>query len=100
MILPGAISLFAAFAPAFTQPTHHRFTILTIAAILTTGRRTVASLLLTLASLATGHRTDYQRILSRAPWCAMQLACALASRRRLRVRAPSSTLNGFVSNPG
>src|SRR5215831_16130169 len=79
MILPTeAAPLLAALAPAFTQPTLPRFVTLLAAAILTTGRRTVANLLRTLGPLAPGHRTDYQRVLSRAPWSGVQLGCALA----------------------
>jgi hypothetical protein len=78
MILPPeAIPLLTALAPAFTLPTYRRFTTLLIAALLATGRRTVANLLRTLGALATGHRTDYQRVLSRAPWSALELGCAL-----------------------
>src|SRR5262245_42559425 len=79
MILPTeAAPLLAALAPAFTQPTFTRFVTLVAAAILTTGRRTVANLLRTLGPLAKGHRTDYQRVLSRAPWSGVELGCALA----------------------
>ena len=79
MILPPeAIPLLAALAPTFTQPTYRRFVALLLAAVLTTGRRTVANLLRTLAGLAPGHRTDYQRVLSRAPWSALELGCARA----------------------
>lgn len=78
MILPPeAVPLITAFAPAFTQPTYRRFHALLIASILTTGRRTVANLLRTVGTLAPGHRTDYQRVLSRAPWSALELGCAL-----------------------
>src|SRR5919199_1041624 len=78
-ILPQeALPLLAEFAPAFTRPTYHRFVTLLAAAILTTGRRTVANLLRTLGSLARGHRTTYQRVLSRAPWAGLHLGCALA----------------------
>jgi hypothetical protein len=45
---------------------------------LTTGRRTVANLLRALGSLVGGHRTDYKRVLSRAPWSGLQLGCTLA----------------------
>ena len=31
-----------------------------------------------IATCAPGHRTDYQRVLSRAPWSALALGCALA----------------------
>ncbi len=66
-----------ALAPAFTQPTWHRFTLLLTAAILTTGRRTVANLLRTVGPLAVGHRTSYQRVLSAASWSGLHLACLL-----------------------
>jgi hypothetical protein len=80
MILPtDAAPLLFALAPAFTQPTFQRFTLLLAAAILTTGRRTVANLLRTLGPLARGHRTDYQRVLSRSPWSGLRLGCALAA---------------------
>jgi hypothetical protein len=79
MILPSeALPLLAALAPAFTRPTFRRFTLLLAAAILTQGRHTVANLLRTLGGLAPGHRTDYQRVLSRAPWSGLRLGCALA----------------------
>ncbi len=48
-----------------------------VAALVTTGRRTVANLLRTLRHRAPGHRTDYQRVLSRAPWSGLTLGCAL-----------------------
>jgi DDE superfamily endonuclease len=79
MILPTeAAPLLLALAPAFTSPTFQRFTTLMAAALLTTGRRTVANLLRTLGGLATGHRTSYQRALSAARWSGLQLGCALA----------------------
>lgn len=78
MILPPeARSLVAAFVFAFTNPTYQRFSTLLVGALLTTGRRTVANLLRTLRHLAPGHRTDYQRVLSRAPWSGLALGCAL-----------------------
>jgi hypothetical protein len=79
MILPiEARPLLDALAPAFTQPTYARFLTLVAAALLTTGRRTVANLLRTLRHLAPGHRTNYHRVLSRAPWSGLWLGCALA----------------------
>jgi hypothetical protein len=78
MILPNeAQPLLFALAPAFTTPTFQRFTTLMVAAILSSGRRTVANLLRTLAGLAAGHRTRYQRVLSQAQWSGLQLACLL-----------------------
>jgi DDE superfamily endonuclease/Archaeal putative transposase ISC1217 len=79
MILPTeATPLLLALAPAFTVPTYRRFVTLLTAALLTTGRRTVANLLRTADPLAEGHRTSYQRVLSAASWSALQLACLLA----------------------
>lgn len=78
MILPPeAHALVQVLAPHFTNPTSQRFSALMVAALVTTGRRTVANLLRTLRQLAPGHRTDYQRVLSRAPWSGLALGCAL-----------------------
>jgi hypothetical protein len=78
-ILPDAfVALFDSFAPVFTQPTYRRFLILVGAAILTTGRRTVANMLRTAGSLAPGHPSSYRRVFSQARWSMIQLACALA----------------------
>lgn len=72
-----AAPLLLALAPAFTAPTAQRFHFLLVAAILTTGRRTVANLLRTLGDLVRGHRTSYQRFLSAASWSGLQLGCLL-----------------------
>ena len=79
MILPPeAHPLVQALALHFTNPTYHRLSTLLVGAVLTTGRRTVANLLRTLRHLAPGHRTAYQRVLSRSPWSGLALGCALA----------------------
>src|SRR5215218_9485099 len=78
MILPPeAHALVQVLALHFASPTYQRFSALMVAALVTTGRRTVANLLRTLRHLASGHRTDYQRVLSRAPWSGLALGCAL-----------------------
>lgn len=78
MILPTPLAdVLLPLAPAFSAPTFHRFALLAIAAILTTGRRTVANLLRTLRCLAPGHRTSYQRVPSSARWSGLALACCL-----------------------
>lgn len=78
MILPPeAHPLVQVLAPVFTNPTYQRFSTLMVAALVTTGRRTVANLLRTLRHLAPGHRTTYQRVLSRASWSGVQLGCVL-----------------------
>src|SRR3954468_10840244 len=67
MILPPeAHPLVQVLALHFTGPTYQRLSTLLAGALLTTGRRTVANLLRTLRHLAPGHRTSYQRVLSRA----------------------------------
>jgi hypothetical protein len=77
-ILPDeSLALLDCFAPAFTRPTYRRFLVLLGAAILTTGRRTVANLLRTAGSLAPGHPSSYRRVFSQAHWSMVRLACAL-----------------------
>jgi hypothetical protein len=78
MLPDEAAPLLEALAPHFTRPTGRRFALLMVAAILAQGRHTVANLLRTLGRLAPGHRTTYQRVLSRAPWSGPRLGCALA----------------------
>jgi DDE superfamily endonuclease len=75
---PEAHPLVRSIVFTFTSPTYQRFSTLLVAAILTTGRRTVANLLRTLRQLAPGHPADYRRVLSRAPWSGLALGCALA----------------------
>jgi hypothetical protein len=79
MLLPAeARPLAFALLPVFTNPTYHRFVTLTAAAILTTGRRTVANLLRTIGQLAPGHPASYRRVLSAGEWSGLALGCALA----------------------
>jgi hypothetical protein len=75
---PDAHALVQVLAPHFTNPTYQRLSTLLVGALVTTGCRTVANLLRTLRHLAPGHRTGYQRVLSRAPWSGLALGCALA----------------------
>src|ERR1700753_1588176 len=78
MILPPeAHPLVPVLALHFTSPTYQRFSTLLVGVLLTTGRRTVANVLWTLRHLAVGHRTTYQRVLSRSPWSGLQLGCLL-----------------------
>jgi hypothetical protein len=74
---PEAHPLINALAFTFTSPTYQRVSALLVGALLTTGRRTVADVLRTLRHRAPGHRTSYQRVLSRAPWSGLALGCAL-----------------------
>ena len=78
MIVPAeGLPIIQAIAPASTRPTLQRFVLLMGAALLGTGRRTVAKLLRIAAPLADGHVTSYQRVSSSASWSAMRLACGL-----------------------
>jgi len=77
-ILPEeSLALLDCSAPVFTRPTYQRFLVLLGAAIITTGRRTVANLLRTAGSLAPGHVSSYRRVFSKARWSMLRLACAL-----------------------
>ena len=66
------------FTPVFFQPTYQRFLVLLVAAILTTGRRTVSNLLRTVPDLAPGDPSSYHRVFSKRRWVALQLARLLA----------------------
>ena len=75
---PEAAPLLHALAPHFTRPTFDRFVTLLAAAILTTGRRTVANVLRTAGSLAPGHDSAYRRVLSDARWSGLEVGRAPA----------------------
>src|SRR5262245_45327466 len=68
----------SAFAPVFYHPTYQRFLILLLAAILTTGRRTVSNRLRTSAGLAQGDPSSFHRVLSKRRWSTLALARILA----------------------
>jgi DDE superfamily endonuclease/Archaeal putative transposase ISC1217 len=67
------------FESAFTTTaTFLRARLLGVAAILTTGRRTVSNLLRTVAGLTQGDPSSYHRVLSLAQWSTLTLASLLA----------------------
>jgi hypothetical protein len=70
--------LVQAFRAAFTRPTYERFAVLLLAAILTTGCRTVLNLLRTVETLAPGHPSSYHRVFSRRRCSLWRLGRALA----------------------
>jgi hypothetical protein len=79
MLLPAqAQPLLAALLPHLTRPTYTRLVVLTAAAVVTTGRRTVANVLRTIGDLAPGHPASYRRVLSAAEWSGLAVGCALA----------------------
>jgi DDE superfamily endonuclease/Archaeal putative transposase ISC1217 len=76
-IANDALPILALFTPAFCPPTFARAQLLAVAAILTTGRRTVSNLLRTVGHLAQGASCSYHRVLSGAHWSGLHLAYLL-----------------------
>jgi DDE superfamily endonuclease len=73
--LPQSVrTLFDPIEPPFSRPTHRRFVLLALAAILTTGGRTISNLLRVLDALAPGHPSSYHRVFSRDRWSLLALA--------------------------
>jgi hypothetical protein len=73
-----ARSLLDSLAGAFSRPSFLRFVVLTLATILTVGKRTVCNLLRTLGALAPGHASSYHRFFSQRRWSCWRLARALS----------------------
>jgi hypothetical protein len=59
---------------AFSRPTHRRFLVLGVVAILTLGGRTIANLLRCLGALTPGHSSSYHRVFSHRRWSSWKLA--------------------------
>lgn len=77
-IATEGVPLLPLFESAFaTAATFARAKLLGLAAILTTGRRTVANLLRTVAGLTEGDPSNYNRVLSLARWSGLTLAALL-----------------------
>ena len=72
-----AMPVLSLFQSAFSTPTYHRFLVLALAAVLTTGRRTVTNLLRIVRFQAQGHVSAYHRVLSQRRWSTWALARAL-----------------------
>jgi hypothetical protein len=63
MKLPDfAVPVLNVFQPAFSTPTYHRFLVLWLGAILTTGRQTITNILRTVRHHAKGHVSSYHRV--------------------------------------
>jgi len=80
------------FRPAFSAPTYRRFLVLTLAAVLTTGRRTVTNLLRTVRSQARGPMSTDHRVLAQRRWSAWALARAVSTCRLDHVVPPGPVL--------
>jgi hypothetical protein len=74
-----AMPILSMFRPVFFTPTYHRFLVLVLAAILTTGRRTVTNLRRTVRYQAHGHASSYHRVFSQRRWSTWVLARTLIS---------------------
>jgi DDE superfamily endonuclease len=72
-----AMSVLSMFRPVFSTPTYHRFCVLMLAAVLTTGRHTITNLLRTVRYQAHGHVSSYHRVFSQRRWSAWALARVL-----------------------
>src|SRR3954451_15267152 len=78
-ITDESLPVFSLFESAFTTAaTFVRAKLLGVAAILTTGRRTVTNLLRTVAGLTEGDPSSYHRVLSLAQWSGLTLGSLLA----------------------
>jgi hypothetical protein len=82
----------AIFSSHFSRRTHSRFAALIVAAVLTSGSRTVANLVRTLGRLASGHLASYCHVFSARTWSPWRLARALAVFVVARL-APTGTLH-------
>ena len=91
-IAAHALPVFALFVPACNPPTFLRLQLLGVAAILTTGRRTVSNLLRTLGHRATGAPSSYHRVLSETRWPGLRLA-ALLTRFVVQRYCPTGTIS-------
>ena len=73
------LPVFPLFQSAFTTAaTFLRARLLGVAAILTTGRRTISNRLRTVADLTEGDPSSYHRVLSLAQWSGLTLAAILS----------------------
>jgi hypothetical protein len=81
-----ALALLQPLAPAFTAPSFRRFCLLALAAVLTTGRRTVQNLLRTTRGLEAGDASSYHRLLSFAKFNGLRLVALFARLVLLRFR--------------
>jgi hypothetical protein len=69
-----AMPVLTMFRPAVSTPTYHRFCVLGLAAVLTTGRRTVTNWLRTAHEEAPGHVSSAHRVFAQRRWSAWALA--------------------------
>lgn len=74
-MLPETLQIiFANSAAGFSPSVFNKFLLLMMGAILTSGRRTVSHILLTVQPFVTGHPSSYHRVLSHRVWSMWSLA--------------------------
>src|SRR5262245_31153166 len=69
-----AVPVLRMLQPTFSTPTDHRFLVLMLGAILTTGRQTITNRLRTVHPYATGHLSSSHWVFSSRRWSAWVLA--------------------------
>jgi hypothetical protein len=72
-----ALPILTRLRPTFSSPTYHRFLVLLLGALLTTGRRTITNILRTVRHQAPGHGSSYHRVFSQRQWSTWVMARAL-----------------------
>lgn len=77
--LPQEAALLQRMSETFTKPTGLRFLFLSVAAIITMGRRTVSHLLWSASCISQGHPSSYHRFFSKARWSLWPLSRVLAA---------------------
>jgi DDE superfamily endonuclease len=93
MRLPDfAVPVLSMFQPAFSTPTYHRFLVLWLGAIMTTGRQTITNLLRTGRHHANGHVSSYHRVFSQRRWSTWELARLLLAFLLNHVVSPGPVL--------
>jgi DDE superfamily endonuclease len=80
-----AVPILTIFRPGFSTPTYHRFLVLLLGALLTTGRRTMTNVLRTVRHQASGHASSSHRVLSQRHWSTWTLARTLITFLLMRV---------------
>lgn len=80
LVLPRSMRpLMQSFGCAFTRPSFDRFVVLCVAAIVTSGRRTVSRMIRTVGCIAPGEVSAYHGFFSRRRWSCWMLGKVLAT---------------------
>jgi len=90
--LPPEARLLESFAPAFTTRTFPHFLLLSVAAIVCCGRRTVSRLLWSVRCLLEAHPCTYHRVFSQARWSCWHLGRLLTAAVLARIPADQPVL--------